>query len=152
MRCDDPQNYGGGANAPSVMSTLSLQKVTSYVGTDTQGYVAYSYQLNYTDWYFTVGNPARNNYECADPTTNPPLEEYCAGEHLLTQVTPTVYQGGAGHTLKPVVFHYDPQINTYSDRTNPVPGGLVYYVAMQRWYLDGYLDSDTGVGDVPTGQ
>jgi len=146
MRCDDPQNYSGGANAPSVMSTLTLDKVTSYVGPDgTGGYPAYEYDFSYTDTPFTSYNPTNGN-TCADPTTNPPVDEYCAGEHLLNQVTPKVYKDGTANALKPVLFHYYSFINTYSDRSDPLPGGLPYIVTIQRSFLDYYFDTERGTG------
>jgi hypothetical protein len=85
LRCDDPINMTGGANAPLVMSTLSLEKVISYVGPDNQsngsgGYLAYEYDFTYQDPSF---------YPCTDPLTQ--VSEYCAGDHQLTKIAPIVY-------------------------------------------------------------
>lgn len=63
------------------------------------------------------------------------MDEYCAGEHLLNQVTPRVYKDGSAKALKPVLFHYYSFINTYSDRSDPLPGGLPYIVSIQELLL-----------------
>ncbi len=58
-----------------------------------------------------------------------------------------MYQdGGAVHALQPTMFHYYQFTNTYSDRSNPLPGGQPYIIALQRDYLDYYFDTNTGVG------
>lgn len=147
LRCDDPLSYSGGVPAPSVMSTLSLQKITSYVGSDSSGQSAFEYDFSYQDSAFSSKNPV-SGYQCTDPTTNPGVPEYCAGEHLLTKITPVVYQGGTGHTLKPALFHYYPFTNTYSDHSspNPMPNGGLYSISTGWQYMDYYYDSDSGVG------
>jgi RHS repeat-associated protein len=150
IRCDDAIAYPGGMPQPQVMSTLSLEKVTSYVGPDSGSgsYPAYEYDFQYQDTPFSSGNPAQNNAPCADPTTNPPVNEYCAGEHTLLSITPKVYQdGGVVHSLQPTLFHYYTFTNTYSDHSNPLPGGATYSIALNRDYLDYYFDTHTGIGE-----
>ncbi|HEY6412037.1 MAG TPA: hypothetical protein VIY29_31650, partial [Ktedonobacteraceae bacterium] len=145
LRCDDPLDDSGGNPAPKVMSTLSLQAVTSYVGKDDgSGNLAYSYAFTYQDTPFAVKGPWGG--ACADFTVNPSVPEYCAGNHLLSSVTPTVYTASGGHALKPVLFSYFPLNNTYSDHSNPVPGGLPYIQNATWQYLSAYLDSGSGVG------
>ncbi len=131
LRCDDPVTDGS-EPAPTVMSTLSLQSITSYVGTDTTGNKAYGYQLGYHDSPITTTLPAPGGgtVTCEDPNTQ--AQEYCAGEHLLTSITPIVYQSGNAHQLPPVTFGYNdpvnaPLINTYYDTTNSL-GGSNYAV------------------------
>ena len=47
LRCDDPVNDPNGVNAPTVMSTYSLQTIKSYVGSDTTTpHPDYSYSLS----------------------------------------------------------------------------------------------------------
>ncbi|HVB21445.1 MAG TPA: RHS repeat-associated core domain-containing protein [Ktedonobacteraceae bacterium] len=147
LRCDDPVNYSGGAPAPVVMSTLSLQKITSYVGPDSGSgsSIAYSYGFKYLDTPFTAFG--YQGMQCADPTSGSSLPEYCAAEHLLTSVTPTAYQGGTGHQLRSVVFDYTKLINSYSDQSQTVPGTSNKYAIHVTWqYLSDYLDTDDGVG------
>jgi RHS repeat-associated protein len=145
LRCDDPIDYSGGNPAPKVMSTLSLQSVTSYVGNDDgTGKPAYSYSFTYKDTPFAATGAWGG--ACADFTVNPPINEYCAGNHLLTKVVPTVYDAIGTHTLKPAQFSYYPLNNTYSDHSNPVSGGLPYIQNATWQYLSDYLDSNSGVG------
>src|SRR6266567_1912012 len=90
LRCDDPQDDGT-VKKPLVMSTFSLQSLTAYVGDDsTSSHKAFSYNFAYQDRAFPV---------CYDPYTL--IDEYCAGEHLLTSITPSVYQNGTQHQLRP---------------------------------------------------
>ena len=99
LRCDelDPNN--------SVMNTLSLQQVTSYVGDDSSPtHQAYQYQFSYHDTPF---------WSCADPIGQ--ILTYCAGEHLLTSITPLVFQNGVAHPLKPVTLGYSQGTDHYAD-------------------------------------
>ncbi len=138
LRCDDPiQRSNSILPPPAVMSTFSLQTITSYVGTD--GFsdnIAYGYSFSYQDTPFS---------QCNDPQSGTPI--YCAGEHLLTSVTPTVYQfqypSLNAHALKPVIFQYSPILtNSYFDSQNG------NYTVTTSWqYLTGYLDTTTGVGE-----
>lgn len=145
LRCDDPIDYSGGNPAPKVMSTLSLQSVTSYVGNDDgTGKPAYNYAFTYKDTPFAATGAWGG--ACADYTVNPPINEYCAGNHLLTKVVSTVYNAIGAHALKPAQFNYYPLNNTYSDHSNPVPGGLPYIQNATWQYLSDYLDSNSGVG------
>ncbi|HZU69457.1 MAG TPA: hypothetical protein VFA09_19425 [Ktedonobacteraceae bacterium] len=111
LRCDDPVQMPGSGKfpVPTVMSTFSLQTVTSYVGSDST-YKDYSYSFSYTD------NPFQS---CNDPVTL--LPGYCAREHLLMSITPTVYQNNTAHALPQVIFGYtNPLQNTYYDSTHQV--------------------------------
>jgi RHS repeat-associated protein len=140
LRCDDPINKTGGANAPLVMSTLTLWHIISYVGPDNQsngtgGYPAYEYEFQYNDPSF---------YPCTDPLTQ--LSEYCAGDHQLIAISPFVYQSDGNYALPPVLFHYYGFTNTYSDHTQQVPGGGPYIISVTRDMLDYYYDGNTGTG------
>ncbi|MGB8346061.1 MAG: RHS repeat-associated core domain-containing protein, partial [Ktedonobacteraceae bacterium] len=142
MRCDDPQNYADDSPLlDTAFSTMSLMSVTSYVGKDS-GSKAYSYSFTYQDQPFS---------HCLDPYTL--ADEYCAGEHLLTSITPTVYQQGSDHTLKPTLFGYnasnpqDSYENLYYDSQNTNQGGSQYGVQTYWSYLTSYWDSNTGEGE-----
>lgn len=145
LRCDDPVTFSGpnGQIAPpNVMSTLSLESVTSYVGADPvgpgSGNKAYGYTFSYSD------SPATSN--CYDPETE--IQEYCAGEHLLTSITPAVYQSGTAHTLKPVLFGYtDPLHDSYMDSLNKDQKGNQYGGQTFWQYLNSYVDTNTGEGE-----
>ncbi|HVB25031.1 MAG TPA: hypothetical protein VNG51_24055, partial [Ktedonobacteraceae bacterium] len=151
LRCDDPINYSGGLLAPTVMSTLSLQQIVSYVGPDPQhgsgGQLAYQYTLTYLDSPFTAFG--WNGAQCADPTqpSSPSVYEYCAGEHLLSSITESIYNSGNWHALKPVLFDYAQHTNSYADFNQDVPGtGNIYQVHVTWQYLADYVDANTGVG------
>src|SRR5260221_8095733 len=104
LRCDDPQDDGT-VKKPLVMSTFSLQSLTAYVGDDSSStHKAFSYSFAYQDRAFPV---------CYDPYTL--IQEYCAGEHLLTSITPSVYQNGTQHQLRPVNMTYTEGDNFYID-------------------------------------
>lgn len=144
LRCDDPiQKSGSGTfNAPTVFSTLSLQSVTSYVGSDgSASNKDYSYSFTYSD------TPYQN---CNDPLSLAP--GYCAGEHVLMSITPTVYQNGTANQLKGVLFGYtdptDPNTHdTYYDGTHTVGSPAQAYQVTTSWkYLNSYRDTNTGVG------
>ena len=86
--------------------------------------------------------------DCTDPTSN--LVGYCAGDHVLLSVTPTVYQNGTANQLKGVVFGYtdpgDPNTHdTYYDSSQTV-NGQPYQVTTMWKYLNSYRDTNTGVG------
>jgi len=140
FRCDDPIDHKGGGTptvyAPQVFSTFSLQAVTSYAGGNDGDPTTTTaqYTFTYKDTPFQ---------SCVDPLSQ--LIEFCAGDHLLTTITPTMYQNGTAHQLKPVFFGYNQKYNTYSDQTQTVPGGAHYFVETQWQYLADYLDSNTGV-------
>lgn len=89
LRCDDPLDNGSSAPAPTVMSTMSLDRVESYVGNDASSQ-AYRYAFKYVNGTFK-DNPFSI---CYDPYTL--AQEYCAGEHLLMSVTPWVFQSTGG--------------------------------------------------------
>src|SRR5260370_40475844 len=99
------------------MSTLTLDTVTSYVGADSSSSnKAYGYRFTYTDTPFatnsTGGSPGG---PCFDPVTL--TEQYCAGEDLLSTITPTRYQNGTAHQLKQRTVGYSGQVSVgYYDR------------------------------------
>ncbi len=134
LRCDDPLDFGTD-KAPMVMSTLSLQSVTSYVGSDSGGSKAYGYAMTYTDSHFV---------QCNDPYSL--ANYYCAGEHLLSTVTPTVYLTGTAHALQPLNLSYGEEIDNYVDSTQKNEGGYDYGGDTYWFYLVAYLDTNTGVG------
>jgi len=111
LRCDDPLNYTGGLNAPTVISTFTLQTVKTYVGDDSSSsHLDYSYSLGYQETPFS---------QCWDDYTQSP--EYCAGYHLLTSVTPTVYQNGTSHQLKGLTLGYTGALQDgYQDLTQTI--------------------------------
>src|SRR6266849_737143 len=136
-RCDDPVGRGS-VTAPMVMSTFSLQSVTAYVGDDsTSSHKAYRYDFSYQDYPF---------YSCHDPYTE--ADEYCSGKHLLTSITPSVYQNSVQHTIKPVNMSYTRLDDHYYDSEHTTQdGGDQYGVATTWHYLTDYQDTNTGVGE-----
>jgi hypothetical protein len=135
-RCDDPADRSGGLQNPLVMSTLTLETVKSYVGTDSSAsHLDYSYSFSYQDTPFV---------DCTDSVSLSPA--YCAGEHLLTGITPTVYQNGTGHQLPGITFSYtSTRQNSYSDTTQTV-GGNAFHAVTNWSYLQSYFDLASGVG------
>ena len=74
-------------------------------------------------------------------------EQYCAGEHLLSTITPTVYQSGTAHQLKQMTFGYSgPVQDSYYDSGNNNQNGTAYNAQTYWQYLTSYLDTNTGVG------
>ncbi len=74
---------------------------------------------------------------------------YCAGNHLLTSITPTVYQNGTGHALPGVTFGYSAdqtRLNKYEDTSQTVSAGGNYKVQTDWRYLTSYHDHSNGVG------
>ncbi len=146
LRCDDPIKYGT-IQPPAVMSTLTLDTMTSYVGADSSSSnKAYGYSFTYTNTPFatnsTGGSPGG---PCFDPVTL--TEQYCAGEHLLSTITPTVYQNGTAHQLKQMTFGYSgPVSDSYYDSGDKNQGGTAYGAQTYWQYLTSYLDTTTGVG------
>jgi RHS repeat-associated protein len=143
LRCDDPIQKSGGFNAPTVLGTFTLKSVTSYLNTDSaSSNAAYGYSFAYSDSPFIT---------CTDPITG--TSGYCAGEHLLTQFTPIIYQGGTAHSLRATTFSYSPvagQANaltdTYYDSSQNGAGGTPYHTATSWQYLTDYQDLDSGIG------
>src|SRR5579884_3890661 len=141
LRCDDPiarTNGGITVDPPLVMSTRSLQSVTSYVGSDSNSaQKAYRYDFSYDDLPFG---------DCNDDYTQ--YAQYCAGEHLLTSVTPTIYQNGTAHRMPPLSLSYTTGLhNTYYDSQNKIQNGTGQYSQQTSWrYLSKYVDTLTGVG------
>jgi hypothetical protein len=138
LRCDDPLANGSQA-APATMSTLTLDKIETFVGTDTAAnHLDYSYALAYNqDTPFAV---------CTDPSTGVAL--YCAGEHTLASVTPSAYLAGTGHAQQPTVFTYTAALtNTYSDPAQKNSSGAVFTVQNAWAYLASYDNEQTGVGE-----
>lgn len=143
LRCDDPLNFPGGLNAPNVMSTMTLQSITSYVGADTAGKPAYGYNLAYTD------NPFHGSADSTQGTN-----EYIAGEHLLTSITPLIYQQGTAHSLPSIQFSYSPSYNTVGSLQNTFydpshyPFGATSGAISTIWqYLTSYIDTNSGIGE-----
>ncbi len=138
-RCDDPEDKDGGLPNAWVLSVLSLSTIKTYVGDDSStSHLDYSYAFNYTDTPYT-------NCKDAQSGTN----EYCAGNHLLTSITPTVYQNGTGHALPGVTFGYSAggdRLNKYEDSSQSVPAGGHYKVQTDWRYLTSYHDHSNGVG------
>ena len=132
QRCDDPIDRSGGLVDPDVMSTLSLQTVKTYVGDDSSTtHLDYSYSFAYQESAF-------GNCPSADTTLS---SAYCAGNHLLTSITPTVYQNGTGHQTPGVTFAYS------GGRTNKYDDSSQSYHMENSWnYLTSYHDHSNGVG------
>jgi hypothetical protein len=139
LRCDDPVNDPNGVNAPTVMSTYSLQTIKSYVGSDiTTPHPDYSYALS---------NSEGSYHHCIDARTG--ASAWCAGEHILNSITPTVYQNGTGHALPGVTFQYVGKNTNYTDTSqlvNSSPFGNSNY----RYYLNVYHDHGSGTGETIT--
>ncbi|MDQ2716106.1 MAG: hypothetical protein M3Z08_14465, partial [Chloroflexota bacterium] len=141
LRCDDPIARGS-ITPPTVLSTLSLETVTSYVGKDDgTGHPAYGYGFTYQD----------QPYSGCENINLQPI--YCAGEHLLTNVQSTVYQNGTGHALKPLTLGYTQGHNLYIDTTQKFPGTTTDYGSQTFWqYLSSYQDLATGASGTITYQ
>ncbi|MDQ2903873.1 MAG: hypothetical protein M3Y81_10000 [Chloroflexota bacterium] len=144
-RCDDPVDYTGGLPAPAVFNAYTLKTITSYVGDDSNSsHAAYRYSFNYFDVAFRG---------CWDDNTQ--IQEYCAGSHLLQNVTPTVYQNGVAHQLKKLDVGYSgDSLDFYTDTSHQVSGGSSpkpNYTQQTFWrYLTSYMDTQTGVGGTIT--
>ena len=132
QRCDDPLDRSGGMADPDVMSTFSLQTVKTYVGDNSStSHLDYSYAFAYQETAF-------GNCPSADSTLS---TAYCAGNHLLSSITPTVYQNGAGSALPGVTFGYS------GARTNKYDDSSQSYHMENSWnYLTSYHDHSNGVG------
>ena len=139
LRCDDPGTYNS-VLPPDVMATMTLDTVTSYVGTDTGGNPAYRYAFTYQDQPYTT--------TYVDPYTQ--VQEAAAGEHLLTQITPSVYLAGIAHTRKAVVFGYSTSglTDSYYDPNQFAQGSTtIHFSGLTSWnYLTSYEDLSTSVG------
>ncbi len=140
-RCDDPEPKSGGLDDPLTKSVLSLSTVKTYVGDDSSAsHLDYSYAFTYQDTPFST---------CNDPQSG--TSGYCAGNHLLTSITPTVYQNGTSHALPGMTFGYsDPtketRTNKYEDTSHTVAAGGDYKVQTTWRYLISYHDHSNGVG------
>ena len=136
LRCDDPIQKSGGFAPPNAMGTFSLTTINSYLNSDgSASNLAYSYALTYTD------TPFQN---CTDPITG--TNGYCAGEHLLTQLTPSVYQSGSQKTLRATTFSYTSYADTYYDSLHTGAGSQPFTTSTNWQYLSGYHDLDSGIG------
>ncbi|HEU5379910.1 MAG TPA: hypothetical protein VFV38_31190 [Ktedonobacteraceae bacterium] len=136
LRCDDPTQYGTIA-PPDVMSTMSLDSVTSYVGTDSTGNLSYKYAFTYQDQPFTTSYWDPNDY----------VQKSAAGEHLLTSITPTVYLNGTAHQRKSIEFGYSGQLRDgYNDPTHTVTGNHDWSGQTFWQYLNFYEDLSDGTG------
>jgi len=142
LRCDDPIAYNNATNgtiaAPDVMSTMSLDSVTSYVGTDTgtSPIRAYKYTFTYQDTPFTTSY--------FDPVSF--IQESAAGEHLLTKITPSVYLQSAQQTLPSTVFGYTSPLQDLYRDPSQVEGTSVYGGQTFWQYLNHYENMETGTG------
>jgi YD repeat-containing protein len=138
-RCDDLEDKDGGLPNAWVLSVLSLSTIKTYVGDDSSiSHLDYSYAFSYTDTSY---------YNCKDAQSG--TNEYCAGNHLLTSITPTVYQNGTGHALPGVTFGYSndgDRLNKYEDSSQSVPAGGNYKVQTNWRYLTSYHDHSNGTG------
>ncbi len=136
LRCDDTMPFGS-FPSPDVMSTMSLDSVTSYVGSDSANQPAYQYSFAYQDQPFTT---------YYDPYTF--LQQGAAGEHLLTQITPTVYLQGTAHQRKSVVLSYANALRDgYNDPLQKAINGTTPFSGQTFWsYLTRYQDLNAGVG------
>ncbi len=93
------------------MSTFTPVSVTSYVGSDSGGQKDSRYSFSFSDSGYA---------SCRDDYTQLPM--YCAGEHLLQSVTPTVYQNGTGHQLPGLAVGYSAKFEeSYYDSTQTLP-------------------------------
>ncbi len=138
LRCDDPQANGSQA-APATMSTLTLDSIETFVGTDSSlTHLDYAYALAYNqDTPFVA---------CSDPYSGVAL--YCAGEHTLASITPTAYLAGSGFQQKPTVLTYSAALqNSYDDSLQTNRAGTAPFTGQSSWkYLVAYDDLQTGVG------
>jgi len=139
LRCDDPLDNSGGLAAPTVMSTYSLKTANSYVGDDSSSsHLDYSYSLSYSDVAY---------HHCTDSRTG--ASAWCAGQHTLSSITPTVYQNGTGHALPAVTFTYQGLHNTYYDSSQTVSYGN--FGSNNYWsYLHALSDHRTGMTEFIT--
>jgi RHS repeat-associated protein len=139
QRCDDPLPKSGGLDDPLTKSVLSLMTVKTYVGDDSAtSHLDYSYAFTYQDSAF---------YACDDPQSG--TDGYCAGNHLLISITPSVYQNGTGHALPGVTLGYSAdqmRLNKYEDTSHTVPQGGNYKVQTNWRYLTSYHDHSSGAG------
>ena len=141
-RCDDPMTYGSGSGSvppPTTMSTMSLQSITSYIGDDgSSTRIAHQYNLAYTDTPIST---------CIDAYSQ--IQYYCAGEHLLSSITPSDSLQGTIHHLQPVNFQYTSEQNQYYDSGNKTSNGAQQYQVTTNWsYLTKYNDTNTGNGEL----
>ncbi|MBA2284201.1 MAG: hypothetical protein H0W02_01825 [Ktedonobacteraceae bacterium] len=122
-----------------------MKTVTSYIGDDSSSsHAAYRYSFDYQDVRFRG---------CWDDNTQ--IQEYCAGSHLLQNVTPSVYQNGVAHQLKRLDVAYSgDSLDFYTDTSHQVSGGSSpkpNYTQQTFWrYLTSYMDTQTGVGGTIT--
>ena len=113
LRCDNPLATTD-VPAPTIMSTFTLDSMLAYKGADNaNNNKAYGFLFQYKDTPFIKN--------CIDPYTQ--LARDCAGEHVLSEMTPAVYQAGAQHTLKSVEFHYTTRKDTYYDSSQTSSDG-----------------------------
>lgn len=138
LRCDDPVTYNG-VPMPSVMATMTLDSITSYVGSDSANQPAYQYTFTYQDFPYTTSY--------FDPYTL--AQQAGAGEHLLMQMTPCVYVASSAHARKAVAFGYSGQLrDSYLDPNQLALGSTTTHFSGQTFwsYLSSYQDLTTGEG------
>jgi hypothetical protein len=136
FRCDDPGAYGS-TPSPDVMGTMSLDSVTSYVGTDA-GNAAYAYSFTYQDTPYTTSYYDPDSY----------IQQAAAGEHLLTHITPSTYVQGTAYAGAGVTFGYASSLrDSYRDPNTPSLLSGHTFSGQTYWsYLDHYEDLQTGEG------
>ena len=84
--------------------------------------------------------------QITDPITQD--DEYAAGEHLLTSITPIQYSGGTAYNQQHISFHYVLLTNTYYDSQETADDGSTQFQQSTNWqYLSSYVDLDTNIGE-----
>ncbi len=84
--------------------------------------------------------------QITDPITQD--DEYAAGEHLLTSITPIQYSGGTAYNQQHISFHYVLLTNTYYDSQETADDGSTQFQQSTNWqYLSNYVDLDTNIGE-----
>lgn len=138
LRCDDPLARGS-SPAPVTMSTLTLDSIETFVGTD-------SATSHLDDAYTLTYNQDTPFAACSDPETGDAL--YCAGEHTLASITPTAYLGGIATPQKPTILTYTSLLqNSYYDSSQENESGSPFSGHSSWKYLASYNDEQTGVGE-----
>ncbi len=142
LRCDDElsgtDNTGFTWNPPTVMSTLTLDSITSYVGKDdSTGFLTYKDAFSYLDYPFTL------NYTLSGGSGVP-----AAGDHLLASVIPTIYQNGQPIVHKGISFTYTKRLSDiYTSDYDTVYSTTDAQTRVSAWkYLATYFNQDTGSG------
>lgn len=137
LRCDDPLDHPAYpyTPAPTVMSTFSLQSITTYVGDDSSAsHKNTSYDFSYTDTPFG---------QSWDGLAEGEPQRYAAGSHLLTQIRPSMYQNGAQKLQNATFFNYQLRRTSYYDSAHTVNGHAINIFTWWN-FLTSYFDSALG--------